>query len=53
MTPWIIILAITAAAFPAWTLYRRFGADRIEGFNEKRRATSRLTGKGELAVSAT
>jgi hypothetical protein len=35
-------------AFLGWNLYRRFGVDRIAAFNEKRRAGSRMVGRGEL-----
>lgn len=45
---WLSIVAIFVALFLFWNLYRRFGADRILAFNEKRRASSRLVGRGEL-----
>jgi len=48
MLPWISIIALIAAAFLGWNLYRRFGADRIEALNEKRRPTSRLVSRGEF-----
>jgi hypothetical protein len=48
MNLWLTLLALAVAGFLGWNLYRRFGADRIAAFNEKRRATSRLVGKGEL-----
>lgn len=44
----LLIVAIVAIALLSWHLYRRFGADRILAFNEKRRATSRLVGRAEL-----
>jgi hypothetical protein len=48
MLAWLSILAIVVVAFLGWNLYRRFGADRIAEFNEKRRATSRLVSRGEF-----
>lgn len=45
---WITLLAVVAVAFLGWNLYRRFGADRLGQFNERRRTTSRLVGRGEL-----
>lgn len=45
---WISLGAALIAAFLAWNLYTRFGADRIEAFNEKRRGTSRIVGRGEF-----
>jgi hypothetical protein len=48
MLAWLSIAAVAAVAFLSWNLYRRFGADRILALNEKRRASSRLVGRGEL-----
>ena len=48
MTVWLSIFAVAALAFLAWNLYRRFGADRISSFTEKRRATSRFVSRGEF-----
>lgn len=48
MLAWLSIAAVVAILFLGWNLYRRFGADRIAALNEKRRATSRLVGRGEL-----
>ena len=48
MMPWLWVVAVIVVAFLGWNLYRRFGSDRILAFNEKRRATSRLVGRGEL-----
>lgn len=48
MLAWLSIAAVVAVVFLGWNLYRRFGADRIAALNEKRRATSRLVGRGEL-----
>jgi hypothetical protein len=45
---WLSIVAVVAVAFLSWNLYRRFGADRIQALNEKRRATSRLVGRAEF-----
>lgn len=48
MLAWLTILAVVVVAFLGWNLYRRFGADRITEFNDRRRATSRLVGTGEF-----
>jgi len=45
MLAWISI-AIVAVAFLGWNLYQRFGSDRIAELNERRRTTSRITGRG-------
>ncbi len=45
---WISLGAAVIAAFLLWNLFKRFGADRIEAFNAKRRASSRIVGRGEL-----
>jgi len=47
MSFWLSILAIAVVVFLSWNLYRRMGSDRIAAFIEKRRATSRMVGKGE------
>ncbi|HEX2121020.1 MAG TPA: hypothetical protein VHL59_05190 [Thermoanaerobaculia bacterium] len=47
MLPWISLVGVIVVAFLGWNLYRRFGADRIVAFNEKRRSSSRLVGRGE------
>ena len=48
MFTWLTLAALIVAAYLGWSLYRRFGVDRIAAFNEKRRATSRLVSRGEL-----
>ncbi|MBK5258762.1 MAG: hypothetical protein JJE51_04155 [Thermoanaerobaculia bacterium] len=48
MFVWISLAAVVVAAFLGWNLYRRFGADRIDAFNEKRRATAKLVSRGEF-----
>lgn len=48
MSVWMTILAIGVIVVLSWNLYRRLGADRIGAFIEKRRATSRMVGKGEF-----
>lgn len=48
MLAWLSIAAVVAVLFLGWNLYRRFGADRIAALNEKRRAGSRLVGRGEF-----
>lgn len=47
MTALLFIAGVTIAAVIAWNLYRRFGADGLQAFNDKRRATSRFVGRGE------
>jgi hypothetical protein len=46
MFTWLATAAVIAVL--VWILYRRRGADRIAGFNEKRRASSRIVSRGEL-----
>ena len=48
MLAWLSIFAVVVVAFLGWNLYRRFGVDRIAEFNERRRPTSRLVGRGEF-----
>jgi len=48
MTALIVVVALAAAIFLCWNLYRRFGADRIAEFNERRRTSSRMVGRGEF-----
>jgi hypothetical protein len=45
---WLSLLAVVVVAFLGWQLVRRFGVDRLAKFNERRRTTSRLVGRGEL-----
>jgi len=47
MVVWIAI-AVVALVFLTWNLYRRFGADRIAEFIDRRRATSRVVSRGEF-----
>jgi hypothetical protein len=42
------IAAVAVVVFLSLNLYRRFGADRIQALNDKRRATSRLVSRGEF-----
>ena len=42
------VVAMIAVALLGWNLFQRFGADRITGFNEKRRASSRIVGRGDF-----
>jgi len=44
----LTVAAVIVVALLGWNLFRRFGADRIAGFNEKRRASSRIVSRGEL-----
>jgi len=45
---WLSLGAVLVVGFLGWNLYRRFGADRIQALNDKRRATSRIVSRGEL-----
>ncbi len=47
MLPWFSLVAVIVVAFLGWNLYHRFGADRIQALNEKRRSSSRLVSRGE------
>jgi len=47
MWMWISIAAIAAALFLGWNYYRHSGTNRINAFNEKRRESSRIVGRGE------
>jgi hypothetical protein len=42
------LAAGVAVAFLGWSLYRRFGTDRILKFIERRRGSSRMVGRGEF-----
>jgi hypothetical protein len=44
----ITVVAAVFAVILGWNLYRRFGSDRIQEINDKRRATSRLVGRGDF-----
>lgn len=48
MLPWLLLVAVVVVGFLGWHLYRRFGADRIQALNDKRRATSRIVSRGEF-----
>lgn len=48
MMTWLSLLALIVAVFLGWNLYRRFGADRIAAFNDKRRASSQIVSRGEF-----
>ncbi|HVR40029.1 MAG TPA: hypothetical protein VMU84_13110 [Thermoanaerobaculia bacterium] len=48
MMVWLSLTSLIVVAFLGWNLYQRFGVDRIHALNEKRRATSRMVGRGEL-----
>lgn len=48
MVSMLTIAAVIVIAVLGWNLYRRFGADRIASFNEKRRGSSRIVGRGDL-----
>jgi hypothetical protein len=44
----LAFVAVLVAAFLAWNLYQRFGTDRIDQLNERRRATSKMVSRGEF-----
>lgn len=44
----ISIAAVAGVLFLGWNYYRQYGTKRIAGFNEKRRAASRIVGRGEF-----
>ena len=44
----LTIAAVVAVLLLGWNLYRRFGTDRIAAFNERRRAGSKIVGRGEF-----
>ena len=48
MVTLLSLTAVVVVAFLGWNLYRRFGADRIGEFNENRRSSSRMVGRGEF-----
>lgn len=48
MLPWLILVAVIVVGFLGWNLYRRFGSDRIQALNDKRRAASRIVSRGEF-----
>ena len=48
MVAFFSLAAGVAVAFLAWSLYRRFGTDRIAVFNDRRRNASRMVGRGEF-----
>ena len=48
MTAFLLTAAVVAVALLGWSLYRRFGSDRIAELNSKRRNSSRLVSRGEF-----
>ena len=48
MLTYVSVAAIVVVSLLGWNLYRRFGVDRIQALNEKRRASSRFVGRGEF-----
>ena len=52
MLLWLSLFALIVIGFLGWNLYRRFGADRIGTFTEKRRATSRIVSRGGFVDGA-
>ena len=42
------LLGGVVVAYLGWSLYRRFGADRLAQFIERRRGGSRIVGRGEF-----
>jgi len=51
MPTWFLIAAAIALAVLGWNLYRRLGADRIEKFMSRRRATARMVSRGDFVDS--
>jgi hypothetical protein len=47
--PWLSLVAVVVVGILGWNLYRRFGTDRIQALNEKRRDVPAAT---ELAAQA-
>ena len=47
MSVWISIATAIAVGFMGWILVRQYG-DHLKAFNEQRRATSRIVGRGEF-----
>jgi uncharacterized protein (DUF3084 family) len=47
MMSWLLLVAVIVVGILGWNLYRRFGADRIQSLNDKRRPTSRIVSRGE------
>ena len=48
MLTWITVVAVIVTAALGWNLYRRFGVDRIDALNEKRRLSSRFVSRGQF-----
>ena len=48
MVALFFLAAGVAVAFLAWNLYRRFGTDQIAVFNNRRRGSSLMVGRGEF-----
>ena len=47
MPTFLAIVAVGVVAILCWSLFRRFGADRIAALSDKRRPTSRFVSSGE------
>jgi hypothetical protein len=43
-----IVLSVIAIGGLGWSLWRQMAADRMQSFNDERRSSCRLVGKGEL-----
>jgi len=48
MLAFLTILAVALVAILGWFLYSKVGANRIQAMTEKRRASSRMVGRGEF-----
>lgn len=48
MSVWLTIFAVGVLALLCWNLNRLLGADRLAAFNEKRRPTAHIVGRGEF-----
>lgn len=51
MPIWFLVAAAIALAVLGWNLYRRLGADRIEKFMARRRATARMVSRADFVDS--
>jgi hypothetical protein len=44
----LLVAALVVLGFLGWSLYVRFGSDRLGAINDRRRKTSRFVGRGEF-----
>jgi hypothetical protein len=48
MTMWLTIAALIVIAFLGWSLYRRFGSDRLGAINDRHRKTARMVSRADF-----